>query len=575
MAAMASPCAGLCVDVGQASAVPTTDGETPERLSTWNQIAYRTFAQKILCFPLEDTETASQQRVAQHLRGALGRLARQRPDFAGRLRMCRTGRPGSICLQQSVDLDIPFEVEDIRADFQSTYQQLKQHEFPPGAFVGERFRLRDGLSSREEEGVPVYKIRALFIHGGLLLVVAFHHAFSDGDCARMFIESFAAQTRGEMIVRASDHVMRWDEPFPKGTANELVERCDEFALSTGRAAPGHFSIGAGGTPLDQVVSTGRVFVFTKAKLRELIDLVAKGSAQWKYGEHKPSTYIILAALTWAHVLPARVATENLLADQPDRDLERSGWASLFTPVNWKARCIGFNKDDYFGNATAVRMTGFPSSEFLSAVRPAGNISHAMGSRDEDSYDVLGNGLANGGSHAEVLRQGKQGLANLAREINRKIKDPKGGVNTDFVRTRLALFDALDDPRQLVMHWDPRSPLNFGFNTWQYPGRSLADTVWQIPGVPTNVAAQAPTPPSSSSSSQHALNDSRSSWTTRAGSKPDYVGRAQASWTVGGALILPARSDADTVRLLVTLPRVSMDRLCKDQEWMSWVDHVVY
>lgn len=131
----------------------------------------------------------------------------------------------------------------------------------------------------------------------------------------------------------------------------------------------------------------------------------------------------------------------------------------------------------------------------------------------------------------------EAIATIVQAIMGTIK----GINDDFVCHRLATYYAAPDPRFLGLNIDPRSTCDLGFNTWRRIG---ADTVWSIPGAGVNM-------------------------------KPDTVRRAQAVWNMGGSLILPARSGCNApYELLVTLPKVSMDRLCSDSGYRAWVERVI-
>ena len=127
------------------------------------------------------------------------------------------------------------------------------------------------------------------------------------------------------------------------------------------------------------------------------------------------------------------------------------------------------------------------------------------------------------------------LARVVQSIAEAIRS----VDEDWVADRNALFARVDDPRRLGLNHDPRRPQEMSFNTWRFIG---ADHQWNIPGVTAD--------------------------------RPDAIRRSQKEWGMAGALILPAQAHSSVYELLVSLPINSMEALCEDDHWMSWVEEVI-
>jgi len=503
------------------------DGLRAEPLSPWDQVAMRSYMRTALVFPLDD---AARPAAADHLRAALGRLAWQRPDFAGRLRTGPAGtKQGYVYLETGRDGDIPFEALDISADFGYTFPELREADYPPGAFVHPRF----GVPCDMGEGkppVPVAMVKAYFIAGGLILALFFHHSFADGECLRVFVASLAAQTHGDALALAANlHWQKGGESVfalaladGRGattttaaattatahdvSADDVHRLAPEYALLDGPSGPTIPRPLPGGVEAGLIPKTGKTFVFDNATLQALRRAVQEQAGTLQ----PPSNYVVLAALAWAHLSRARLADVAYVPrGGPDSP------ARLQTMVNWKARTGrggggGGGDAEHFGNATIVAVTRLATRRVVDAC------------------------------------QGPRQLGLLTSAIEATI----GGIDGGFVDRRTRLFDALPDPRRLGLDFDPRTPQDLGFNTWRYFG---ADTEWRLTGGGGGGGGDGRTPTPA---------------------PPAAMRRVQDVWNMSGALILPARCDATVHELLVTLPATAMGLLCQDSGWMKWVAKTV-
>ncbi|KAL1890946.1 hypothetical protein Sste5346_007943 [Sporothrix stenoceras] len=498
------------------------------RLSGWDQVAMRGYMSKALCFPFDN---AQMDAAIKHIVASLARMAQQRPDFAGTLEV----RDGGIIHHISGHNNtIPFFFEDISAEFPyKSYAELKAAEFPPGAFVHPRFFQPCALAEGQP-GVPVLIVKAFTIPGGLFLATYFSHAFADGDCLRIFLETFSRQTRGLAFDGASTKNL--NAPFANESnvkdkdgsrLQELLEKVTEYMVLDEPVGPTTPKFRPGGVPMTDITKIGKVFVFDNARLNQLrCSIFGSNEAAMANGNENgntrgclsgnsnkstnglalspsnmPSNYTCLAGLTWAHISKARLAdSAQYMPHCPETDK----MALLQTMVNWKSRALCEANPTYFGNATAIAVTRLSTTDSI--------LSRASSSPSD--------------------------LAKLVSTIEKTI----AGVDDDFVCDRTELFARVPDPRLVGLRFDPRTPQDLGFNTWRFFGM---DTKWSIPGV-------------------HGGTDSEC----------DMIRRLQAMWNMSGALILPAKATSTTHELLVTLPKTSMDLLCRDPEWMKWVDRVV-
>ncbi|KAI0123635.1 anthranilate n-hydroxycinnamoyl/benzoyltransferase [Xylariales sp. AK1849] len=400
-----------------------------ELLSIWNQSSPRVYISVILCFPFDNSLAGD---AVQHLQASLERLAQERPLFAARLHAASSTEPGLAHLIQSSGHEIPFEVSFAPDDFTDDYEQIKRAGFPPGLFIGPQFGIT-GFIDGTSDPLPVSRVHALIIRGGLLLAVYLHHSLCDGDSLRIFLECFAAQTRGDAIHRPSEQA--FDNPKshrqPDINLLSLISRCPEYTLLPNFNGPTQPRLSGGGTPLGNIPKTGKIFVFKRDRVAELQNNIRLQSGSTT----TPSTYTCLAALAFAHITKARLRAENFLPPT-----EGKGGAMLWNSVNWRSRAFQELTEDYFGNAALPAVTKASKQQLLGA---------------SDDMKLLAT------------------LVPL-------IKDSIDAVDEEYVRRRLALVSALPDPRLIGVNYDPRSPQTLAFNTWRHFG---ADAVWDIPGVP--------------------------------------------------------------------------------------------
>lgn len=410
---------------------PDTDGApgSLELLSIWNQSSPRVYISVILCFPLDNGFV---EDAVDHIAASLQRLGRERPLFASRLQAANTTQPGHAHLIQSSEFSIPFEVLLNPRDIPGDYEQMRQMGFPPGLFIKPQFNI-PGVIGTATDPLPVCRVQALVIPGGLLLVVYLHHSLCDGDSLRIFLECLAAETRGDAIDRPSEQAFEGPRSrrLTNGNLSSLVSRCPEYTILPNFNGPTQPRFSDFGTPLDSIPKIGKIFVFKKSRIAELQTILQAHLRCRK----TPSKYTCLAALSFAHIIKARLRAEKFLPLT-----EEKGSAKLWNSVNWRSRAFRHLTEDYFGNAALPAVTKITKKRLLRAC---------------DDVPTL---------------------ASLVPLIRASIN----AVDEAYVKRRLAMVSALPDPRLIGVNYDPRMSHCLAFNTWRHFG---ADAVWDIPGVP--------------------------------------------------------------------------------------------
>lgn len=528
-------------------------------LPAWDQCGIRAYIQLAFCFPFSDetqdeesklSSTASsscssqprRQEAEAHVRASLERLSRQCPEFAARLHADEQGR---VWLDRRDEYVIPFQVRDETTTTRLgdayaswSYDELKKRGFPPGAFMHTDFVISGTLesegfsssslsSSSSSAARPVIQVQMSFLEGGMILWVNAHHTLIDGDRSRLFVQCFAAQTRGEEIECPGDvapaAMRRLEDEDTEITKDadthadfaELVRKFPEYADLPDRNGPiavplslqNHSSQGEGRGVEKRVE---RIFVFRHEALKRIGQEIAS-MPSWKSSSatrRAPSSYLSLAALMWAHITKARVKA----SESKGRTFDRLTPSKLTTAVDWRKRVFQGTLRGYLGNAVAIPFTELPVGDVIDAASP----SAKEGTLIDDK------------------------ISRLACCI----QDTIDSVDEEFVAARTkAMAACKNEPRRFGLGVDPTEPTCLGFNTWRFLS---SDADWSIPGV-------------------HA-------------SRPDAVRRVGAEVGAEKALILPMGMNEGgqygNIELLVWLTEDALELLLQDEGYMRWVDHVV-
>ncbi|KAF5598810.1 anthranilate n-hydroxycinnamoyl benzoyltransferase [Fusarium pseudocircinatum] len=386
---------------------------------------------------LAPRETTDINHLKQHLKAALSELSKQFPDSRGRI-IQLAEPPGHLAISTNDVNDIPFKFFDQRASFSWTYSQLKSQDFPAHAFVDGSFdlpyRLEDG-----GEGVPAFEVHLRLIDGGLLLGIYGHHSIFDAGRMDTVIRYFAELTEDPkkrlnitIAAGSSGRAIASTYVQPVQDLKELLSRCPEYRLLTSPLGPTQFRA----PKTDRVTkNTGCIFVIQDQTVRHLKDKLA--STRLTDSKHQPSTFTCLAAITWAHVTEARIAS---LASETYLDED----ARLMISVDWRRRISSDPITPSSGNAIALPISTVSKSTILAACNED----------EETSYTAL---------------------SAIACVIDKAILS----VNDDFVAARTSLFRSVPDPRLIGLDFDLSDPLDFYLNTWRHFGTR---TQWDLPGL---------------------------------------------------------------------------------------------
>ncbi|KAJ3579327.1 hypothetical protein NPX13_g1239 [Xylaria arbuscula] len=406
---------------------------TDERLSVFNQCSPRNYICVVLCFPCDDRR---RDDAVQHLRHSLEQLTAENPIFSARL---YTAGDGIVLMRRSCLYDIPFEVIPSKDGEEIDYEQMKREGFPPGRFIKPRYG-PPGLTDSNCGPIPVSKVQVSFARGGLLLSVFLQHAVTDGSSLRVFLEAIGNRTRNVSAYTPSEQRFRVASPILHSVANrrlsemlefrECVAACPEYAILSDHSGPTQPLMQKPDQPIQDPERIGKIFVFTDERLGELRDLIQAMNKS----DDRPTAYMSLATLAYAHITKARIESETFPIGLPPGPL-----AQLWNSVNWRPRAFLGATDNYFGNAVLPAVTKVPRDRVSAAC--------------DDDKD----------------------LACLVPIVKESI----GVVEEEYVTRRMSMMSLAPDPRLVGVNYDPRSPEMLAFNTWRHFG---ADVEWHIPGV---------------------------------------------------------------------------------------------
>lgn len=399
-----------------------------QRLSEFNQASLRTYTQIVLAFPL--AQSASASIIYQHLRHSLTRVGQEFPLLACNVHLQKSRFGEEAFISPSPD-EIPLLTEIDGAD----YASLAARGFPAQEFIHPGLNLNSSLKL-DEGPVPVAHVRAKFINGGVLLMLSLHHTMGDGYCLGLFAEAFSAATRGDRIaVEYSSPALHLpqDEDVSSETLLTLSRHCPEYEVllspNSGPSLPDKLP---GGVPSQEIPGAAKIFVFKIDQIEELRNMV---QAVLGPVARKPSAFICLAALTWAHVTRARRKSETGLAPA----FGNADVAKLFTPIDFRRR-FHSETEEYFGHAIVTVPTQSSVEE----------VESACGDQDAS-------------------------FAKLVAQIATTISD----VDQAAVLRREAMFKRIGDYRRLVLSQDRTLPGQLQFNSWRYFG---GNNVWNLPGM---------------------------------------------------------------------------------------------
>ena len=318
------------------------DTTMPNRrlLTTWNQIAPRAYIRKCFCFRFE--QTAHLGPLKEHLSLALKHLSQQFPHLSGKIHLLSQPK-GRLCIDSGGSSEIPLSVFDERTSFDWTYTELKDQDFPAGAFVNRSFDLAYELVE-DGEGVPVFEVHARVIQDGLLLCIYGHHSVFDGTGMDNYISFLATLSNHTDSTFEPNFPVDIDIDLPDATLSgphineafeELLRRCSEYCVLPSPSGPTQFRESGGAMPLSKIQRAGQIFTIRAQSIsafKEAINMEASSDSR-----RQPSTFTCLTAIIWAHCTSARLLTRHKIISSaaevnPPRTVSR-----LLLSVNWRRR----------------------------------------------------------------------------------------------------------------------------------------------------------------------------------------------------------------------------------------------
>lgn len=453
------------------------------------------------------------------------------------------------------------------------YALLKDKEFPPSLFVHPYF-VADGTLDPFYP-TSVAQVHLSFMSGGLLLWVYLHHTIAEGDVLQSFLEAFSAATRGEDGKHDKTvHVDFLSEGLPtnaKGDSSAQSGSGDSSPVSfealiseglehtvapafTSELSPieeddpvvgtstAHAEFERGDRPVRGPVRQGNMFVFQEDVLLQL---------------RAGITYLYLQAKGVHAELPAEAGLGEIV-DEPDNKSVGE------TTDNSDKKPAGETADNHEDKPTeepSVKTVKFSCYEALAALIWAHATRARTNTEQEDTkLPALGDGPARLLVYLDqqprdhpTAAAGGRSSAWIHPDVDRRLVPAQ---SADVIRAceklqhLMPLVEAIRasiDARGASskapippLDMDGYKPHHLVMNTWRSIGMG---TTWNIPGVQA--------------------------------SAPAAIRAPRGNNALGYAHVLPKSVDSAVVEVAIYLPEKAMFELMKDEDFMIWVDHVVY
>ncbi|KAK7959575.1 uncharacterized protein PG986_004429 [Apiospora aurea] len=588
-----------------------------EPLHILNQTAPRDYVNFTLCFPFDDDKA---QEAVNHLQRCVDDCTQQNPHLTGTLRVQDTPRRNTLAYVPAPpgERRRAVVVEELRPSFfctaqggsrSFTYDELRAGGFSPGLFFDDVFAPAGDPADQGGGGrVPVMRVHAIFVPGGLLLGVFIHHAMSDGVVATALINDLAARTRGEAggSLPKSQHLPlgRPSAEFERrvsdlrransGLSSEeiMAEMLPDWTTTTGP----DFSI-KNCLPSNKSPRVGKIFHFSKDRLAKLSRTLARRGPEGDAVGKPPSTNVALMALIWAYVAKARmraVGVEDwsaLLNEEEEKkkkkntnDKGQSIAAQLLIVAAWnpsmgsslassitknktgkegRKRGSGFSQEtldalgDFCGNAAMCPIAVLPTTQQLW-------LAAASSSDAPEEQRGTGTGEDAGGARRE------EALAQIVALITRSLDS----LDAEFVRRRAALLETLSDVSAVTMNHDFEAPQNVLFNSHRF--LAGPDTVWDIPGLLPDGKEEGEGEGEGEGAVDGESNVVTPTTTSTRGTqrKPEIIRKGRKAWGQGTVLVMPSPLESDVLEVMLAMSGTAMDKLSQDQGWRGWVERIV-
>ncbi|KAK7911984.1 hypothetical protein PG985_014465 [Apiospora marii] len=556
-----------------------------EPLHVVNQVAPREYVNFTLCFPFEDHK---EQEAVNHLQRCVDDCIQQNPHLAGTIREQNTPQHNTLAYappkrepQREAGAVI---VEKLRPSgfwtghgngtkSSFTYDELRAGGFSPGLFFDRVFVPVGDPAAVDGGGVPVMRVHAIFVSGGLLLGVFIHHAMADGAVATALIDDLAARSRGETALPRGGLLPK-SQYLPLGRPSAEFEQRVRFLRETSRLGNeeimaemlpewttkdpnrgARFSI-ENCLPANPSPRVGKIFHFSKAKLARLSRALAQEGPRGGGSTKPPSTNVALMALIWAYVAKARmraVGVEDwsaLLAkgrkkmnddSSSEGGRENKGMTAQLTIETLDAL------ENFCGNAAKCPIAALPTTRLLwQGAAEATAKANSIGTTASTTTTNTARNEMGTPRGEEEDGERLEALAEIAALITRTLDS----LDAEFVRRRAALLETLPDITAVAMNHDFEAPQNVLFNSHRF--LAGADTVWDIPGL--------------------LLADNGGGRGTRR--KPESIRKGRTVWGQGTVLVMPSSRESDVLEVMLAMSGTAMDGLCGDGGWRGWVERVV-
>jgi hypothetical protein len=396
-----------------------------------------------------------------------------------------------------------------------TYAQLKAAEFPISALEG--LDLYDNIAIASQAGAVLH-VHYTVISGGIVLWFYFHHILADGSCIHNIIEAIAAKTRNP------DSNISKMQTWPKdGPLRSLL-------IPTMRDLNGD-SRGNPRLPyLESLLKACPEFTTTHhdGTIPDAfpINTLTPTGIRPRNGPSAEASSTKIFVFKTSHLKSFCLAVK-LGASLPELPSVHISLGALAWSCILKTRSSSV--EEYARSGTAKLLA------------PVNWRPRAFADQTEGFY---GNGALNVICEmpASTIRRAVSDFYVLG-QITTALDESFSHVDEEFVTKRLRLFKAAD-PKGTYINIDFNDEAQIAFNTWRY---FVADTVWGFPGLD--------------------VSDSNG--------KPTCVRKFQKGSVDGALLVLPSRRDSGEVQLMVSSRSGVVEGLCKEREWMRWVNRVIH
>jgi hypothetical protein len=287
------------------------------RLSSWDKMWQPIHSRRILCFSLPPD--ADREAVVSDLFEGLKRIVDELPWLAGSVAQLSTQEEGAPPWHWTIAPkgDCRMVVKDLSDTID--YATLRESHFAQKLLDTDTLGSLPLVLHITDEVVPVCRLQANFVRGGLLLVVLIPHVAADGQAITDIIERFARHVRHASLGEHSpvgtreEHVDRRALVFGQGDG--VIERHPAWTPYPG---------GAGmSAPLHDVV-TCQTFRISTANLAALKNDALMGATALANAPHPDgqalwlSSHDAVSALFFTRVAQARRRAGIVPPDEPMR-----------------------------------------------------------------------------------------------------------------------------------------------------------------------------------------------------------------------------------------------------------------